>query len=265
MKRFIVGLLALSLAAFSGQAAQAQTGKADRLEDILKKGVVRIAVPLDVPPFGSQNQAREAEGFDVELAGMVAKALGVKLELQQVTGANRIPFLLTDKVDIVISVMGLTPERAKQIMFTSPYADTNLAVFGPKSANVKSAADIGSLKVAAAKGTTQELALSAMAPKANIMRTEDDATAAAAYLSGQAELFATNNLIIPDLQKRNPSKEFEIKFVIRRSPAHMGVRMGEHNLVRWLDSFIFFNTMNGELDRLHQKWLGMPMQPMPSL
>jgi polar amino acid transport system substrate-binding protein len=260
MKRFFVGLLALSLAAFSGQAA-----KADRLEDILKKGVVRIAVPLDVPPFGSQNQAREAEGFDVELAGMVAKALGVKLELQQVTGANRIPFLLTDKVDIVISVMGLTPERAKQIMFTSPYADTNLSVFGPKSANVKSAADIGSLKVAAAKGTTQEMALTAMAPKANIMRTGDDATAAAAYLSGQAELFATNNLIIPDLQKRNPSKEFEIKFVIRRSPAHMGVRMGEMTLVRWLDSFIFFSTMNGELDRLHQKWLGMPMQPMPSL
>src|SRR3977135_1776067 len=259
MKRIIVGLLALSLAAFGGQAA-----KADRLEDILKKGVVRIAVPLDVPPFGSQNQAREAEGFDVELAGMVAKALGVNLELQQVTGANRIPFLLTDKVDIVISVMGLTPERAKQIMFTSPYADTNLSVFGPKSADVKSAADIGSLKVAAAKGTTQEMALTAMAPKANIMRTEDDATAAAAYLSGQAELFATNNLIIPDLQKRKPNKEFEIKFVIRRSPAHMGVRMGEMTLVRWLDSFIFFNTMNGELDRLHQKWLGLPVAALPA-
>src|SRR6266481_6968396 len=155
MKRFIVGLLALSLAAFSGQAA-----KADRLEDILKKGVVRIAVPLDVPPFGSQNQAREAEGFDVELAGMVAKALGVTLELQQVTGANRLPYLLTDKVDIVISVMGLTPERAKQIMFTAPYANTSLAVYGPKNINVKSAADLGNYKVAAAKGTTQELALS---------------------------------------------------------------------------------------------------------
>jgi polar amino acid transport system substrate-binding protein len=260
MKRVIAGLLALALAVCASQAAWA-----DRFEDILKKGVVRIAVPLDVPPFGSQNQAREPEGFDVELAGMVAKALGVKLELQQVTGANRIPFLLTDKVDIVISVMGLTPERAKQIMFTSPYADTQLAVFGPKSANVKSAAEIGSLKVAAAKGTTQELALSAMAPKANIMRTEDDATAAAAYISGQAELIATNSLIIPDLQKRNPNKELDLKFTIRRSPAHMGVRMGEHNLVRWLDSFIFFNTMNGELDRLHQKWLGIPMAPLPSL
>src|SRR5882757_159638 len=260
MRRMFFGLVAVAVAALTGHVA-----KADAFEDIVKKGTVRIATPLDVPPFGSQNAQREPEGFDVELAGMVAKALGVKLELQQVTGANRIPFLLTNKVDIVISVMGLTPERAKQIMFTSPYADTNLAVFGPKSANVKSADEIGSLKVAAAKGTTQEVGLSAMNPKASIMRTEDDATAAAAYLSGQADLFATNSLIVPDLMKRNPGKEFELKFVIRRSPAHMGVRMGEHNLVRWLDSFIFFNMMNGEIDRLHKKWLGMALMPMPSL
>jgi len=260
MKRCIFGLLAVLAFSVWGTAANA-----DAFEEILKKGVVRIATPLDVPPFGSQNEKREPEGFDIELAGMVAKALGVKLEMQQVTGANRIPFLLTNKVDIVISVMGLTPERAKQIMFTAPYADTQLAVFGPKSANVKSAGEIGSLKVAAAKGTTQELALSAMAPKATIMRTEDDATAAAAYVSGQAELFATNSLIIPDLQKRNPSKEFDLKFTIRRSPAHMGVRMGEHNLLQWLNSFIFFNMMNGEIDRLHQKWLGMKLQPLPTL
>ena len=260
MRRIVAGLLALSVAAFTGAAA-----KADAFEDILKKGVVRIATPLAVPPMGSQNEKREAEGFDIELAGMVAKALGVKLEMQQVTGANRIPFLITNKVDIVISVMGLTPERAKQIMFTSPYADTQLAVFGPKAVAVTSADQLGSYKVAAAKGTIQETALSALNPKAQIMRTEDDATAAAAYLSGQAELFATNTLLIPDMQKRNPAKEFDMKFSIRRSPAHMGVRMGEHNLVRWLDEFIFFSTMNGELDRLHQKWLGMKMQPLPSL
>ena len=259
MNRLLAGLVVLALTAIAGPAW------ADRFEDILKKGVVRIAVPLDVPPFGSQNPQREPEGFDVELAGMVAKALGVKLELQQVTGANRIPFLLTDKVDIVISVMGLTPERAKQIMFTAPYADTQLAVFGPKSANVKSAADLGNYRVAAAKGTTQELALSAMNPKANIMRTEDDATAAAAYLSGQAQIFATNSLVAIDLAKKNPNKEFDLKFNIRRSPAHMGVKMGEHSLVRWLDSFIFFNTMNTELDKLHQKWLGRPMEPMQPL
>ena len=238
---------------------------ADRFEEILSKGVIRIGVPLDVPPFGSQNVNREPEGFDVDMANMVAKALGVKLELTQITGANRLPFLLTDKVDIVISVMGLTPERAKQIMFTAPYANTSLAVYGPKNINIKSAADLGTYRVAAAKGTTQELALSAANPKANIMRTEDDATAAAAYLSGQAQIFATNSLVAIDLAKKNPKKEFDLKFNIRRSPAHMGVKMGEHNLARWLDSFIFFNTMNTELDKLHMKWLGSPMEPMPAL
>ena len=242
-----------------------QAAWADRFADIQSRGVIRIGVPLDVPPFGSQNVSRQAEGFDVDMANMVAKALGVKLEITQITGANRIPFLLTDKVDIVISVMGLTPERAKQIMFTAPYANTSLAVYGPKNIAVKSAADLGKYKVAAAKGTTQEIALSVADPSADIMRTEDDATAAAAYLSGQAQLFSTNSIVAIDLAKKNPNKEFDLKFNIRQSPAHMGVKMGEHNLVRWLDSFIFYNTMNTELEKLHQKWLGRGMDPMQPL
>ena len=253
-----IAIIALSLGFFNAAWA-------DRLEEIITKGIVRIGVPLDVPPFGSQNVNREPEGFDVDMATMVAKVLGVKLELTQITGANRLPFLLTDKVDIVISVMGLTPERAKQIMFSAPYANTSLAVYGPKNINVKSAADLTNYKTAAAKGTTQELALSAANPKANIMRTEDDATAAAAYLSGQAQLFSTNSIVAIDLGKKNPKKEFDLKFNIRQSPAHMGVKMGEHSLARWLDSFIFFNTMNTELDKLHMKWLGRPMDPMPGL
>jgi polar amino acid transport system substrate-binding protein len=260
MKRWILAALAAVALVFAGAPA-----KADKFEDILKSGTVRIGVPLDVPPFGSVNAQRQAEGFDIDLANMVGKAMGVKVELVQLTGANRIPFLLTDKVDIVISVMGLTPERAKQIMFTAPYADTSLAVYGAKAQNVKSADQLGSVRVVAAKGTTQDLGLSEMNPRANIMRTEDDATAAQAYITGQADMIATNSLIIPDLMKRAPNKEFDLKFVIRRSPAHMGVRMGEHNLVRWLDSFIFFNTMNGELDKLHRKWLAAPMAALPTL
>jgi len=238
---------------------------ADKLQEIQTKGVIRIGVPLDAPPFGSQDANRKPVGFDIEFAEMVGKALGVKTELQQITGANRIPFLLTDKVDVVISVMGLTPERAKQITFTAPYANTFLAVYGAKSAAVDSAEKLGALRVAAAKGTTQELAITAMNPRATIMRTEDDATAAAAYISGQADLIATNSIVAQALAKQNPTKEFERKFVIRRSPAHMGVRMSEHNLVRWLDGFIFFSTMNGELDRLHRKYLDMPMDPLPTL
>ncbi len=238
---------------------------ADVLADVIAKGVIRIGVPADLIPFGYQNANREPEGFDIDLANMLAKSLGVKAELIPITGANRIPYILTDKVDITVSFMGLTPERAKQIMFSSPYGSTFLGVFGPKNINVKSAADLKKYKVAATRGNTEETSLSAMAPQADIMRTENDATTIAAYLSGQAQLFAASSFVPVELAKKNPNKEFDLKFVIRPSPGCMGVKMGEHNMLRWLDSFIYFNKMNGELDKLHRKWLGRPMDPMPSI
>lgn len=260
MKKFIVAVAAMAMALSASAAAHA-----DKLQDIISTGVVRIGVPLDVPPFGSQDENRNPVGFDIELAGLVGKALGVKVEMQQITGANRIPYLLTDKVDIIIAVMGLTPERAKQIMFTAPYADTYNAVYGAKSTAVDSAGKTGSLKIAVAKGTTQDLALSAMNPNAALMRTEDDATAMQAYLSGQADLIATNSLVVLDIAKKHPEKEFDRKFLLDRGPAHMGVQMGEQNLLNWLNSFINASSINGDLDMLTRKYLDRPFEMLPTL
>jgi polar amino acid transport system substrate-binding protein len=260
MRRLLTAALAALAVTLSTAAAHA-----DKLQDIISRGVVRIGVPLDVPPFGSQDANRNPVGLDVELAQGVAKALGVKVELQQITGANRIPYLITDKIDIVIAAMGMTPERAKQVMFTSPYADTYDAVYGAKALAVSSAAETGDHKVAVAKGTTQDLELSAMNPKAVFLRTDDDATAAAAYLSGQADLFATNSLVVVELAKQNPGKEFDRKFVLARGPAHMAVAMGEQNLLNWLNTYIYTIAMNGELDALTRKYLGHPYEPLPPL
>jgi polar amino acid transport system substrate-binding protein len=251
---------ALALAVLSHAEA-----RADKLADIISKGVVRIIVFADVPPFGSQNANRELEGFDIDMAKLVAKSLGVKLELVPAPAASRIPFLITDKGDMNIAAMSVTPERARQVMYSAPYADTSLAVYGPKSLAIRSAADLGRRKISVSKGTTEDLVLTALAPGADIMRTEDNATSVQAYLSGQSELLAANSVVVVELAKKNPAKEFDFKFALRRAPAHITVRMGEHNLLRWLDTFIFQSTLNGDLDELHRKWLGGPMQPLPAL
>lgn len=253
------------LMVFASVMIFASPAVADKWADVMSKGVIRIGIPADLPPFGYQNANREPEGFDIDLANMVAKSLGVKLELVPLTGANRIPYILTDKVDMTVSLMGLTPERAKQVWFSAPYASTSLAVFGPKNLPVRSAADLKNYRVAAAKGNTEETALTAMNPQANIMRMENDAAAAAAYLSGQAQLFACSSFVAVELAKKNSNKEFDLKFVIRPSPGHMAVKMGEQNMLQWMNSFIFFNKINGELDKLHHKWLGRGMDPLPSL
>ncbi|HEY9567347.1 MAG TPA: transporter substrate-binding domain-containing protein [Thalassobaculum sp.] len=265
MRTIFKGMLAVACmlaASFMG----AGEARADKLSEILERGTVRVIVFADVPPFSSINANRELEGFDVDLAKMVAQSLGVKLELVQATAANRIPYLITDKADMNIAAMSVTAERAKQVMYSAPYADTSLSVFGPKSLAIKSAADLGANKIAVAKGTTEDIMLSAAAPDADIMRTEDNATAVQAYLSGQAKLLAANSVVVVELAKKNPNVEFDFKFALRRAPAHVTVKIGEHNLLRWLDTFIFQSTLDGSLDKLHVKWLGGPMTaPLPPL
>jgi polar amino acid transport system substrate-binding protein len=193
------------------------------------------------------------------VARMVAEALGVELEMTQITGANRVPFLATNKLDIVISAMGATPERAKQVAFSSPYSALYIGVFGPEDAAVTGPGEIGSNIVGVARGTTQDLELTAMAPDAEIRRFEDDATAAAAYLSGQVDLFATANVVAQDLAQRQPEKGLASKFIIRYSPTHIAIQQGNPELLRWLDTFVFYNKLNGELSALTEKWLGEPL------
>ena len=196
---------------------------------------------------------------------MVAKGLGVKLEMQQITGANRIPFLLTDKVDIVISVMGLTPERAKQIQFTAPYANTFLAVYGAKDAPVSAQSNSARRASRPRRARRRNSPSARPIPRPTLCEPRTTPRRPPPTSRARPNCIATNSIVAQALAKQNPNKEFERKFVIRRSPAHMGVQMDQHNLVRWLDGFIFFNTMNGELDRLHRKYLDMPMDPLPTL
>lgn len=212
------GVLTLGLGASTAMLT-AKSAAADVMADILSRGTVRVGVFADVPPFGSPNAARELEGFDIDMANMVAKSLGVKLELVPTTAANRIPYLITDRVDINIALMSVTPERAKQIMFTHPYVNTALAVYGPKRIAVTSADTLAAFKVAAAKGTTEELELTALNPKANILRMEDNATAVQAYLSGQSDLWAGNSLISIELAKKTrPGVRPQVRHPQRAGP-----------------------------------------------
>src|SRR5690554_6152937 len=206
------------------------------LQDILSAGTVRIGVPIDVPPFGFVDENNEPTGLDVDVANMIGEALGVEVELQQITGANRIPYLVTDRLDLVISAMGATPERAQQIAFSSPYSALAIGVFGPDSIDVSAPEELGDQVIAVARGTTQDLELTAAAPDANIQRFDDDATAAAAFLSGQAQLFATANVVAKDLMDNNADVELNAKFILRYSPTHIGIQQGNPELLRWLDT-----------------------------
>ncbi len=253
-----------ALAVVLGSAVAVPQARAD-LKEILDKGTIRIGTQMDNPPFGYLDAAGKPTGFDIELGQMIGKALGVKVEVEQIIGANRIPYLLTNKIDLVISGMGATPERAVQVMFTSPYAALYLGVYGPKDKAVSGPDTLGALKTAATKGTTQDMTLTAMAPKANIVRFEDDTTSNTAFLSGQTDLWATLNTIAQSVIKQNPAKNIELKFKLRNSPAHMAMRQGDYGLLQWLNTYVWLIRNNGELQRLHRTWLGEDMGELSAM
>ena len=101
-------------------AVIAPLAQADLLDDIRAAKKVRIAIDLGVPPYGMTDSQMKATGSDVETARLLARDLGVELEIVQTTGANRIPFLQTGKADIVVSSLSVTPEREKVIDFSVP-------------------------------------------------------------------------------------------------------------------------------------------------
>ena len=240
--------------------------KADKLQDILDAGTVRIGVLLDVPPWGFRDGAGEAAGLDVDVAKLIAKDLGVELEVVQVTGTNRIPSLLANQVDLLISALGATPGRAQQVMFSQPYAAVQLGVYGPESIPAtENAADLAGRRIAVARGTTLDLWLSDNAPDADLVRFEDVPAALAAYLVGQVEMFAENSAVVVNAQKDHPDAELGLKFTMRQSPAHIAVPMGEHNLLQWLNTFVFANRLNDRLPDLQKKWFNAEQGDLPAL
>ena len=237
---------------------------ASLLDDVIKSGKVRVAVPIDVPPFGSVGKEKAVQGFDIDLANLLAKALGVKLELVPTTGINRVPYLITGKVDVVISTFGATPERAKSVSFTAPYAPYFIGVFGGEELPVKSAAETKGYRVGVPRGTTQDISFSEIAPKeCKIIRYEDDATTFQALLSGQVDMIGTGNLVASTLAAKHPGK-ISLKFILRLSPMHIGCRRNEADFLQWLNTFVFYHKMNGDLNKLYKKWLGEEMPELPS-
>lgn len=236
------------------------------VEKIRSAGIIRIAVPEDTPLFGITTAAGTQEGYDIEVAQMLAKDMGVEVELVPVSSANRIPFLTSGKVDLVISSMGIKPERAEVIDFSNAYAPFFWAVYGPADLDVSNVEDASAYKVGATLGTLEETAYTEAAGEdaSNIQRYDDQATTVQAFLTGQVDLIVTGNAIAAGIIADHPEMNVESKFVLQQSPCHIGVRRGEEGLLTWVNAFIYVHTLNGDLDKLSVKWFGEPLPEFPN-
>ncbi len=214
MKKLLIALAGAACLLSSVSAAQA-----DQLQ--ILKNAASSALPYpDFPPTDLQPQ-----GYDIDMARYLAKSMKLKLQLVPVTSANRVPYLQTDKVDLVISSLGKNAEREKVIDFSRAYAPFFLGVFGPKGAELKDAAALSGKSIGVTRGAVEDMVLTSVAPQAaQIKRYEDNNTTLSAYLSGQVQYVATGNLVVAAISRQNADKAPVPSFMLKDSPCFIGLK-----------------------------------------
>jgi polar amino acid transport system substrate-binding protein len=258
-------LVALSILLGLSASCLAPSAAAQTVDEIIKRGKVIVGVNTTTPIFGLVGTDGQPEGYDPDVARLVGKYLGVPVEFVPVTGANRLPFLLTNRVDMVIALFGITPERAQQIWFSMPYATEAATLVAPASRAVKTVDDLAGLRVGVPRGAMQDLILTpqAAAKKINLMRFDDEATALQALISGQIDVVGTGLLVNRTLNRNDPGKNYEVKIVLRPLHFGIGIRRGQIDLLQWLNTFVYTIKNNGELDAISRKWRQLPLEVLP--
>ncbi|HEY0294697.1 MAG TPA: transporter substrate-binding domain-containing protein [Bordetella sp.] len=252
-----LGRAAAVTALLAGSLALAPSTQAQTVDQIKSKGTITVGVMVDFPPFGLLDKDNKPDGYDEDIARLLAKDLGVKLDFVPVSGPNRVPYLLTGKVDLIIGALGITPERAKQVQFSDIYATTKLAVYGQKGVKVESEQDLKNVRIGVARASTQDMAITKRAPEGTrIQRYDDDASAVQALLAGQVQVIGLTTTLIPELDKIAPKGAYEIKLPLDTFSYGIAMRPGQDDLLKGVDAFLAKIKQDGTLNQLHRKWLG---------
>lgn len=235
------------------------TASADALSDIRAANKIRVGIDLGAPFYGYIDEKMQPVGSDVEAARLLAQDLGVELEIVQTTNSGRIPNLLSNKADLIISSLSITPERAKAVDFSIPYGAIQAAVGAPKSLDINGMDDLNGKAVAVTRGGPQDKLVSEGAPDARVVRFDDEAASITAAATGQTDIVAITPPIIHAISKRNPAREFEVKFVIQSYQLGIAMRKNEPELMAWVNDWIRSNLKNGKLNDIHMKYAGVPI------
>ncbi|MBD1399265.1 transporter substrate-binding domain-containing protein [Pelovirga terrestris] len=232
---------------------------ADVLDEIVKRGVLRVGMEPGYMPFELTNQRGEIIGFDVDIARRMANAMGVKLELVSTAWDGIIPALLTDKFDIIMSGMTLTQQRNLSVNFADPYIVVGQTVLIRKEIadEVKSYRDLNDpkYKVSSKLGTTGEQAVQRMIPRAQYVSFETEQEAVLDMLNGKvhAVVYDLPLLSITNAQRNDGSLVF-LDEPFTHEPLAWAIRRGNYDFLNWLNNFLNQIKSDGTYEQIYNKW-----------
>lgn len=204
---------------------------------IKRRGYIRVAVFGDLPPYGWVNDQGQRVGYDVYLAHRIAKDLGVKIRFIQVNANNRVDTLNSNKADIVLANFTVTPERKEVVDFAKPYMKVSVGVVSPKSAPIKTAAELKGKKLIVTKGTTAENYF-AQHDDVNLLKFDSKTQQFNAFKNGRGAALADDNSYLYAWVKNNPQYMVGIKSIGPKQFVSPAVKKGNKSLLNWTNKEI---------------------------
>ncbi len=251
-------LAALALPTLALRPASAVTP-----EEIKARGKIIVGIQGDNPPWGFVTSEGKQDGIDADIARLYAKELGVQVEFMPLEVNNRIPALTTGRVDVLFATMAMLPERAKAVQFSKPYVANAIVLIGPKSAEIKSNTDMAKFTIGVAKGAAQDTQVTKNAPSGTTIRRYDgDAASIQALVSGQVQAVGGNIFYIQRIEQAKPG-EFENKLEFQKLYNGACTRLGEKEINASINAFIDKIKANGELQKIYDKWMKVPVHQFP--
>ena len=180
------------------------------LDDIKNSGKIVIGVFSDKSPFGFVDENGEYQGYDVELARQIGTDLGVDVEFVSTEAANRVEYLETNKVDLILANFTVTDERAEKVDFAEPYMNVALGVVSHKDNVVTDLSQVGDRTVIVISGTTAETYLTKHNPDLKLEKYDTYAAAKTAFENNKDAVWANDNTEVIAFAKASGSDEYVV-------------------------------------------------------
>ncbi|MGF9712952.1 transporter substrate-binding domain-containing protein [Paenibacillus naphthalenovorans] len=238
------------------------------LQRIKSKGKLVVGVKTDYNPFGYIDEKGNNVGFEIEMAKALAQDLlgdANKIEFVSVTGTNRISYLQSGKIDLILATMSITEERAKEVDFSEPYFKSGVQLLVKADSTIQDVADLKGKKVIVVPGSTGDLGIAKQVPDAELVKLQKTSESVQALKDGRADAFAQDNTLLYPLAGSNP----EFKVVgkpFAELPWAIAVRKGESELVDWINANLKKWEDQDYFYELSEQWIApnMPKEFNPS-
>ncbi|WP_026887082.1 cysteine ABC transporter substrate-binding protein [Clostridium beijerinckii] len=248
IKKIVAALLlsTVVVGSFVGCGNSAETNKGDSnkaasssLEDIKKRGTIKIGVFSDKAPFGYVDSEGKNQGFDVYVAKRFAKDLlgdESKVEFVLVDAASRVSYLESKKVDIIMANFTVTDERKEKVDFANPYMKVSLGVVSPDGAKITSEDQLKGKKVIVAKGTTAETYMTKNHPDVELVKYEQYSEIFQALKDKRGDAILSDNTEVIAWAKDNPGFSVGIPSLGSTDTIAPAVTKGNTELKDWINT-----------------------------